>query len=145
MKKKLLLLLLVISGFVVSVYSQNTYQALEGDFDRKGEFDKWNEWTKGKYSNGTIVEYRGMLSASKKGCKVTVEVKNLSEDKIKMLVSFSYNIPKITIPMTGFEKISIKPSEIVSTSYTSSFCGGKSNDYNACYSCGHSFEIVLKP
>ena len=144
MKKKLMLLLFVIGGFVLNAHSQNTYQSLSGDFDSKGAFDKWTEWTKGKYSNGTIVEYRAMLSASKKGCKVTVEIKNLSENKIKMLVSFSYSIPKITTPMTGFEKISIKPGEVESTSYVSSFCGGKGNDYNACYSCGHSYELVVQ-
>lgn len=145
MKKKLMLLLLIIGGFVLNGYSQKTYQVLEGSFDSKGAFDKWTEWTKGKYSNGTIVEHRAMLSSSKKGCKVTVEIKNLSENKIKMLVSFAYSIPKITIPMTGFEKISIKPGEVVSTSYVSSFCGGKGNDYNACYNCDHSYEIILKP
>lgn len=139
-----MLLLLLIGGFGLSVYSQKTYQVLKGDFDSKGDFDKWTEWTKGKYSNGTIVEYRAMLSAPKKGCKVTVEIKNLSEDKIKMLVIFYYDIPKITLPMTGFEKLSIKSGEVATTSYTSSFCGGKGNDYNACYNCGHSYEIVLK-
>ena len=144
MKKKLLVALLVCFGFAFTAPAQNTYQSLNGEFESDGAFGQWTAWKKGEFANGTKVECRAMLSATKKGCKVTVETKNVSAAKIKLLVVFTYDIPNVTTEMTGFEKVSVSPGEVETTTYVSSYCGGKGNDYKACYSCGHVFKLFLK-
>jgi len=144
MKKALLVLLLVCSCFALTATAQQKIQFLSGDFESDGAFDQWTEWKKGEFVNGTKVECRAKLSASKKGCKVTVETKNVSADKIKLLVVFTYDIPNVTTEMTGFEKVSVSLGEVETTTYVSSICGGKGNDYKACYSCGHVFKLFLK-
>ncbi len=144
MKKKLVGLLVICFGLILSVHAQKVVTSLNGEFDKNGAFDKWTEWKSGEFPNGVKVECRAMLSASKKGCKVTVETKNVSGDKINVLVVFTYDIPNVTTEMTGFEKASIKSGEVISTTYVSSYCGGKGNDYQACYDCGHVFKLFLK-
>lgn len=144
MKKTLVVLLLVCFGLVLSIHAQKVFTSLNGEFDSDGAFDKWTAWKSGEFPNGVKIECSAMLSVSKKGCKVTVETKNISADKIKMLAVFTYNIPNVTTEMTGFEKISIKAGEVESTFYVSGYCGGKDNDYQACYGCGHVFKLFLK-
>ncbi|MDP4284489.1 MAG: hypothetical protein Q8891_08705 [Bacteroidota bacterium] len=144
MKRKLLILSLALLGLYVKADAQTVVQYLSGDFKSDGEFGKWTEWVTGKYGNGIKVEYRAMLSESKKGCTVTVETKNISENKINLLVVSGYDIPKVTSQMTDFKKITVKPDETESVSFVSSYCGGKNNDYSTCYSCGHEYKIYLK-
>ncbi|GAB2811918.1 hypothetical protein [Ferruginibacter profundus] len=142
--KKYILLFMLCLGCLLQANAQKVFTSLNGEFDSDGAYDKWTAWKQGEFPNGTKIECRAMLSASKKGCKITVETKNVSADKIKVLVVFTYNIPNVTTEMTGFEKESIAAGATVSTSYTASYCGGKGNDYAACYSCGHVFKIFLK-
>lgn len=136
--------MLVFSGFFIKGEAQKTVQFLKGEFNSNGEFDQWTEWVTGKYKDGTKVEYRAMLSAAKKGCKITVETKNISNGKIQLLVVFGYSMPNVSTQMTGFEKVSIKSGESESTTYVSGYCGGKGNDYKACYACAHEYKLYLQ-
>jgi len=144
MKKKLLILTLMLVALFVNTNAQTTVEYLKGDFKSDGAFDKWTEWVTGKYKSGTTVAYRAMLSESKKGCKVTIETKNVSAYAITLIVLNGYDVPNVSRQMTEFKKIKVKPNETESTSFVSNYCGGKNNDYNKCYSCGHEYKIYSK-
>ncbi|MEQ1796724.1 MAG: hypothetical protein ABL872_02160 [Lacibacter sp.] len=144
MIKKGLILLLICFSCMVNTYAQKTIQYLRGEFNSNGAFDQWTAWQSGTFKNGVKIEFRAMLSASKKGCKITVETKNVTSEKIKLMVIFGYSIQNVSTQMTGFEKISVKPGEAETTTYVAGYCGSKGNDYKTCYSCDHEYKLTLQ-
>ncbi len=130
--------------FCIASYSYSQTGGLTGSVTNEGAYDKWSAAKTATFSNGQKIEYRSMLSASSKGSKVTLEIKNLSDAKLKGMIVFAYDIPNVSTPMTGMEDFSVKAGETATTSYSAKFCGAKNNSYEDSYGCGHVFKIFAK-